>query len=419
MHTEPTPVETLKRPPLPESPEPPPTSEELENVTIRVVRLDQLGPSAPAAQGPASAPAARAPKAPRVPPPAAPPPAPGAPQPAAPAAAAPAVQAPLAPAPARVARAPVSPDARPAEVPAARSRPSDRAPAAVARPSVRPEAIKKSTWNRVGFIALVVVLYLGWSMPTERYITPTRGFGYALGIIGGSLMLLLLVYSARKHFRWLSFLGPTPTWFRFHMVLGILGPLCILFHSNFTTGAANSNVALFCMLTVASSGFIGRYLYANIHSGLYGRKLQLGELQASASGLRELSGSVSFLPDLVARLEVAEQRLLASGPQLSLLGFLKPVVVGLGAAKARWQLHRYVRRGLRASARKSTVIAAESKRLRRTANTYVDRRLAATRRVAAFQGYERLFSLWHALHIPLIFMLIIAAVVHVIAVNVY
>jgi len=419
MHTEPTPVETLKRPPLPESPEPPPTSEELENVTIRVVRLDQLGPSAPAAQGPASAPAARASKAPRVPPPAAPPPAPGAPQPAAPAAAAPAVQAPLAPAPARVARAPVSPDARPAEVPAARSRPSDRAPAAVARPSVRPEAIKKSTWNRVGFIALVVVLYLGWSMPTERYITPTRGFGYALGIVGGSLMLLLLVYSARKHFRWLSFLGPTPTWFRFHMVLGILGPLCILFHSNFTTGAANSNVALFCMLTVASSGFIGRYLYANIHSGLYGRKLQLGELQASASGLRELSGSVSFLPDLVARLEVAEQRLLASGPQLSLLGFLKPVVVALGAAKARWQLHRYVRRGLRASARKSTVIAAESKRLRRTANTYVDRRLAATRRVAAFQGYERLFSLWHALHIPLIFMLIIAAVVHVIAVNVY
>jgi hypothetical protein len=419
MHTEPTPVETLKRPPLPESPEPPPTSEELENVTIRVVRLDQLGPSAPAAQGPASAPAARAPKAPRVPPPAAPPPAPGAPQPAAPAAAAPAVQAPLAPAPARVARAPVSPDARPAEVPAARSRPSDRAPAAVARPSVRPEAIKKSTWNRVGFIALVVVLYLGWSMPTERYITPTRGFGYALGIVGGSLMLLLLVYSARKHFRWLSFLGPTPTWFRFHMVLGILGPLCILFHSNFTTGAANSNVALFCMLTVASSGFIGRYLYANIHSGLYGRKLQLGELQASASGLRELSGGVSFLPDLVARLEVAEQRLLASGPQLSLLGFLKPVVVGLGAAKARWQLHRYVRRGLRASARKSTVIAAESKRLRRTANTYVDRRLSATRRVAAFQGYERLFSLWHALHIPLIFMLIIAAVVHVIAVNVY
>ena len=315
-----------------------------------------------------------------------------------------------------------APAPRPAEAPAARQTPRDRAATAVPRPSARAETVERRrtfSWNRVAFIALVAVIYLGWSMPTERYITPTRGFGYALGIIGGSLMLLLLVYSARKHFSWLRFLGPTPSWFRFHMVLGIVGPLCILFHSNFKTGAANSNVALFCMLTVASSGFIGRYLYANIHSGLYGRKLQLGELQASAAGLRELSNSVSFLPDLVARLEVAELRLLQSGPRLSLLGFLKPPLVAVAAAKARWQLHGYVRRGLRASAHRSTVIAAESKRLRRAANGYVDRRLSATRRVASFQGYERLFSLWHALHIPLIFMLIIAAVVHVIAVNVY
>ena len=75
------------------------------------------------------------------------------------------------------------------------------------------------------------------------------------------------------------------------------------------------------------------------------------------------------------------------------------------AVKAHCQLHSYVRRGLRASARTSTVLAAESKRLRRTARAYVDRRLAATQRVAEFQGYEQLFSLWHASQIPLIFRL--------------
>ena len=62
-------------------------------------------------------------------------------------------------------------------------------------------------------------------------------------------MLVLLLYSLRKRYTWLRFLGPTPSWFRFHMVLGILGPLCILYHSNFTTGATNSNVALFAMST--------------------------------------------------------------------------------------------------------------------------------------------------------------------------
>ena len=39
--------------------------------------------------------------------------------------------------------------------------------------------------------------------------------------------------------------------------------------------------------------------------------------------------------------------------------------------------------------------------------------------LAEFQAYERLFSLWHALHLPLIFMLLVAAVVHIVAVHVY
>jgi len=268
-------------------------------------------------------------------------------------------------------------------------------------------------------VLVCAVLLYGWNTQTERYINPNRGLGYILGIVGGSLMLVLLVYSLRKRWNWLSFLGSTPGWFRFHMVLGIVGPICILYHSNFSTGAANSNVALFSMLTVAGSGLVGRYIYSHIHHGLYGRKLELGELRTGADGLRGLSGSISFLPELVARIEAAEQRMLKARPRSSLFGFARPPVVTLVAAHARWQLHRYIRHALHASARQSAVVALEYKRLRATARTYVDRRLAATRRVAAFEGYERLFSLWHALHIPLMFMMIIAAVIHVIAVHVY
>ena len=308
------------------------------------------------------------------------------------------------------------PGARPARAPAASPRP----PAAPAR-AVRAEAQTRRllTFDRVFFAAAALLLWAGFATPTERYISPTRGVGYALGIIGGSLMLLLLVYSLRKRWSWLGFLGSTPAWFRFHMVLGILGPLCILYHSNFGTGATNSNVALFAMLTVAGSGFIGRYFYAHVHYGLYGRKLELGDLRAGADNLRGLSGSMSFLPELVGRIEASEQRLLNTGPHFALLGFLKPPVVALATVRERWRLHRYLRRALKAGARSSPVLAAERRRLTRAARSYIDRRLAATKRVAEFAGYERLFSLWHALHIPLIFMLIIAAVIHVIAVNVY
>jgi hypothetical protein len=274
-------------------------------------------------------------------------------------------------------------------------------------------------FDRVVFALAVLALAVGLKFPTERYLTPTRGVGYWLGIIGGSLMLLLLVYSLRKRISWLSWMGSTPAWFRFHMVLGIAGPLCILYHANFGTGATNSNVALFAMLTVAGSGFIGRYFYTHVHYGLYGRKTELSELRTGAAKLRGLSGRMSFVPDLIGRIEGAEQRLLNTGPSFPMLGFLKPLVVALAASKERWRLHGYLRHAIKANARVSPAVAAQRQPLTRAALMYIDRRIDATKRVAEFSGYERLFSLWHSLHIPLIFALAIAAVIHVIAVNIY
>ena len=51
--------------------------------------------------------------------------------------------------------------------------------------------------------------------------------------------------------------------------------------------------------------------------------------------------------------------------------------------------------------------------------TLLRQRLAAARRVAEFEGCERLFALWHVMHIPLFVMMLIAGFVHVIAVHIY
>ena len=375
---------------------------ELQELQVRVVRLSELGAKV-ARPSTGDAPQT-APARPR--------PATGEAPQAAPARARPAPQPPQAPRP-----SPQLPRPSPQPPPAVAKRTA--APAVAPRQELEPQRKRLLSSGRLLFVLVSVLLFLGWTTQTERYISPNRGAGYALGIIGGSLMLILLVYSLRKRWTWLKFLGSTPGWFRFHMVLGIAGPVCILYHSNFATGATNSNVALFSMLTVAGSGLIGRYIYARIHHGLYGRKLELGELRAGAEGLRNLSSRISFLPELVTRIDTAEQRLLKAGPHLSFLGFAKPTVVAIAAFRARWELHHYIRHSLHAGSRRSAVVAAEHKRLWLTARGYVDRRLAATRRVASFEGYERLFSLWHALHIPLIFMMVIAAVIHVIAVHVY
>jgi len=271
---------------------------------------------------------------------------------------------------------------------------------------------------RVGFLVTAVLLYLGYTLPTERLISPERGIGYALGIIGGSAMLLLLLYPARKRARWLGFIGTVKGWFQTHMVLGVVGPLLILYHSNFSLGATNSNAALFAMLLVSGSGVFGRYFYTRIHFGLYGRRASRAEMQAGADELREKVAGSRFIPQLLEHLDAADKRLLGGHP--GPFGMLvKPLFVTGRMYLERWQLTRFANGELRAAAASNPVLASQYEQFAVAVRRYIRRRLDATRRVAEFESYERLFSLWHVLHLPLFFMLLIAGVVHVIAVHVY
>ena len=267
-------------------------------------------------------------------------------------------------------------------------------------------------------LATVLVVLWGWQAQLGRFMTPERGLGYVLGIVGGCSMVLLLLYPARKRVRWLNFLGSIPEWFQLHMVLGVVGPVCILFHANFSLGAANSNVALFCMLAVVGSGVVGRYFYTRLHARLDGRQASLVELQSIADTLTRQVSVVAVLPDLLVAIDAEEKRLLepAHGPIGRLLHVF---AVGARASFARWRLRRRISRAVIESARKSPAIAQNAERLRITATRYADKRLDASRRVAEFRVYTRLFGLWHVLHVPLLIMLVIAGVVHVISVQIY
>lgn len=278
--------------------------------------------------------------------------------------------------------------------------------------------LRQFSFARIFGALIVMVLIWGSQAHLERYIAPERGLGYTLGIVGGSMMLLLLVYPARKRARWLSFVGGIRGWFQFHMLLGTLGPVCILFHSNFSLGAMNSNVALFCMLTVAGSGVIGRYLYTRIHAHLDGGKSDLSELRGVADTLRSQGTAIAVVPDLMEYIESEERRLLA--PERGAIGRTFHVVtIGLRAALAHRRLRNFIRRAVTQAARDNTTIASHSRRLIAVAQSYATRRLDASRRVAEFQLYTRLFSLWHVLHVPLFIMLLIAGTVHVISAQLY
>lgn len=258
---------------------------------------------------------------------------------------------------------------------------------------------------------LVLVLFcgallVGWLNRGDDWVDPEYGLGYALGIIGGSLMLLLLAYPlrkrAKKHLRPAGSIG---FWFRFHMFLGLVGPLAILYHSRFSFGSLNSTIALSAMIIVAASGLVGRFLYSRVHRGFSNRKLELQSLR------KEMDETLEVLAqDGVSREEISrhlqpfeDAAVKAGGAFWSSVG----AVLGLGVRT------RAARRRL------LKALGSGRKRAHHRALAMADHFFEAARRAAEFAFYDRLLRLWHLLHLPLVVLMIAGAILHIVAVHMY
>jgi hypothetical protein len=267
------------------------------------------------------------------------------------------------------------------------------------------------------FAALVVgALALGWSESPEQHLTPKEGLGYWLGITGTAMMTVLLLYSLRKRYRALHWLGKVTSLFRFHMILGIVGPTLIIFHSNFHVESLNATVALVAMLLVVASGIAGRYLYRHLHMGLYGSKAEVLEMLTDISAMRAAIGE-----------EICQDRQFMDG-----LGMLEASLpnAAQGRNTSVWRIRANVRRRARKLIRISDAVIDGLARDYGWTRREIRRRKAAVRghlavlqaaiiKTASLDFYARIFSMWHVLHLPLFFFLGIGAVLHVIAVHLY
>jgi hypothetical protein len=268
-------------------------------------------------------------------------------------------------------------------------------------------------------VVIAFALFAGYRLRHLDLMSAKHGIGYMFGVIGASMMLLLLLYPLRKRVRGLAFMGSNRFWFSLHMVLGVLGPVFILYHANFSFGATNSNVALVCMLVVAGSGLVGRFIYAKIHHGLYGHKASLGELRGSLSDSRdEISALFAVSPSLRDELFAFSERTLKKPG-----GFLHSVwrlaAVRFDALATRRRVHKIARRDIDTLAERMEGQSGNMHQLMRHIDVKARSFVKNAKAVSEFELYERLFSYWHVLHLPLFFMLVIAAIAHVIAVHFY
>ena len=152
--------------------------------------------------------------------------------------------------------------------------------------------------NRLALLTLLVALtWLGWKVAQGNYYKSGVGLGYNLGLAGGLMMLTLLMYSFRKHVKFMQGLGKLKYWFRIHMILGVLGPVLVIFHTTFRLGSTNATIAFYCMVVVALSGLVGKFAYTRIHKGLYGSRNSLKEAREELAGSSgEVKSRLHFFP---------------------------------------------------------------------------------------------------------------------------
>jgi hypothetical protein len=265
-----------------------------------------------------------------------------------------------------------------------------------------------------GLLSLAVAIAASlavYTLARSGLYTAGDDIGYNLGLAGALTMLVLLFYPARKRIGALRRVGRLNRWFSLHMVLGIIGPILILLHCTLRWSSLNAAVAFWCMVIVASSGFIGRYLYARLHVGLYGRQLSLTDVRTTAATmLRKVNEQLQS--DELAGMRPIVNAFTAASGVVAVSGWKKPLAMLLltpRAVHARRQCRRLRRDAIRAGQPAASAAAMD----------LITGYILAAQRSAQFLPLERLFSLWHVLHLPLVFIMVLSVIAHIIAVHLY
>lgn len=257
------------------------------------------------------------------------------------------------------------------------------------------------------FIILASAIYL---VSRSGLYTPGSDVGYNLGLAGGLMMLALLGYPLRKRLGWMSSAGRVSKWFSLHMVLGVAGPTLILLHCTLQWRSVNAAIAFWCMVVVASSGVLGRYLYRHLHQGLYGRQLTLSEVRTEAAtklGKSKERLRAEGAEDVYAALEAFKRKSVVVESH----GWKRPLALATLGLSARRAQSRLV-----ADARDPR--AGQPYPSQEAIDNALDC-IRAVQRSAQFLPYERLFSLWHVLHVPLVLLLVLSVIAHIVAVHMY
>jgi hypothetical protein len=269
------------------------------------------------------------------------------------------------------------------------------------------------------YVPITLITLLAVWVATTRPYTPGSDLGYNLGLVGSCMMASLLLYPLRKHWRLLDSFGSLRAWFAVHIVFGILGPILVLFHSTFDLRSTNAKVAFWSMVVVALSGILGRFVFTKLYDGL---ELKKRTLRQSEKFLTQCAANakdtLDLVPDVKAALDEYNKQMFASRKfsWSRMLTFFSIGIKGQHIIKhARTQIGEVLLEKSKTQQWPRSRFLAEKKVFESIIVDYVN----AINLTARYYHWERVLAWWQLAHVPLAYILLFTAIVHVIAVHMY
>lgn len=247
--------------------------------------------------------------------------------------------------------------------------------------------------------------------PKHEILRPSGTIGIRLGMLGVLMFFLIYLYPLRKKWGWLGRQGNSRHWLDFHIVLGTTAPIIIAFHSSFKFGNI-AGMAFWSMLMVTLSGFIGRYLYAQIPRNLNAAELSIKEIRDKEAALKkelaEQRATFGFAADALYQLpsaaEVAKTPAVASLISMVLIDFRRPFRTSwirlrqVGFAAWLFSLFGFLPTRNPGLERALRIAKTEAK---------------LSKSIAFLSRTQRIFQLWHVIHRPFSYAFAILAIIHI------
>jgi dihydropyrimidine dehydrogenase (NAD+) subunit PreT len=261
----------------------------------------------------------------------------------------------------------------------------------------------------LGIVILAGLWYVGrnyyWLPPATRVYSPLHKalkpggvWGHGIGVVATVVMLSNFLLPLRKHWRRLKGRKPIRHWLTFHVFVGIMSPLVILFHAAFGSNNMVATLSYSSLVCVVSTGLVGRFLFGLVPIA-GDHYLEMTELR---SRMEQLRGSLNPLLEKVRKPQEIHWLLrTATSPPLEGMGFFR-TLASFPVEVIRVRLSLVSCRSLFAERNEYHEFS-----------TMISRLLRLKRQASVFRTAKMVMNYWRGFHVVLAVFLLLVIAAHI------